>query len=329
VNLFPERADRGTRWLLAVALILSIVIHFGVGPAVRWWWPRIEVAIAKVLPRPTPTPEIVALSDAITIETRTVPRVSRRSPPRPRRVQQRPRAVARALEAQTLSVPTLAPVPTAPPTPRATVEPIVVPTSRAHSGTIHHPRAEPTLDPRPHVEATSEPAQRNAFSPQQIAAMDAQFSKTIAQAQRSLTDVQPQRRPPARNPEQLRYEAIMAGTPEMFLSAQGDCDSIQEGARGTWNYYYLRCLIRYSDGYFEEVSFLWPHRFPRRNDPIDMYRHDLIRRPFPMQAPPAGFVLPPNFALSRAVCSFYHARCQDIITRERANGNQPATDVPR
>ena len=45
-----------------------------------------------------------------------------------------------------------------------------------------------------------------ASPPQQMAALDAQFSRTIARAQRSLTDVPPQKRPPARNPEQRRYE---------------------------------------------------------------------------------------------------------------------------
>ena len=149
--LFPERDERGNRWLLAAALVLSIAIHFGIGPAVRWWWPRIEPAIAKVLPRPTATPEIVALSDAITIEKRTVPRASRRSPRQERRVQQLPRKRTVAQLSTMQPMPTLPPVPSAAPTARVTVEPTVEPTYRPH-GTVHLPRAEPTVEPRPRVE---------------------------------------------------------------------------------------------------------------------------------------------------------------------------------
>jgi hypothetical protein len=333
VNLFPERADRGNRWLLPLALVLSIAIHFGVGPAVRWWWPRLDAMVARVVPHPTPTPEIVALSDAITIEKRTVPREVHRAPRPQRRAQSqpRPRAIAQAPAPQSIPIPTLPPVPTAQPTARATVEPTIEPTHRPVHGTIHHPRAQPMPDLRPRPEPTVQPtpSSRSGYSPQQLAALDAQFSKTIAQAQHSLTDVPPQHRPPARMPNQMRYEAIMAGTPEMFINGQADCNSIQEGTSGALNYYYLRCFIQYSDGYFEEVSLPWAHYFPRRNDPIDMQRHDGIRRSWLMHPPPAGFVLPPHFALSRAVCTFYRAQCQNIIDRERANGNQPATDVPK
>lgn len=311
MNLFPERAGRGTRWILPTALLLSLFVHFVGGPAARWWWPRVQPALAKVLPIPTPGPEIVALSDAITIEKRTVPRPARRAPrtQQPQR-EQRPRMLARAPATEALPEPTLPPLATAPP--------------RA----IHHPRSEPTLEPKPRVPPSTAPAERNALSPQQLAALDQRFSRTIAQAQRSLTDVPPQRRPPARNPQQQRYEAIMAGTPEQFLSAQGTCDPIQSDYRGAWHYYYLRCLINYSDGYFEEVSFLWPYKFPARNDPIDISMHSAYRPTFGMQGPPPGFVLPEHFALSRAICSFYQQRCADIIARERANGNQPATDAP-
>jgi hypothetical protein len=328
VDLFPERADsRSSRRLIPAALLASLIVHLALAGVWGYFTYRVVPAIARILPRPTPTPEIVALSDAITIEKRTVPREAHRAP-RTRPVRQQPRRVAEAPVQRTLpdlSVPTLPPIPTAAPTARPTTEPTTEPTYRPERGTIHHARAVPTEEPRPRDVPTAAP--KNGFSQQQIAALDAQFSRTIAQAQHALTDVPPQRRPPARAPDQIRYEAIMAGTPEQFLSAQGDCTSIiQEGHTATISYYYFRCTIRYSDGYFEDVSFLWPHVFPRGRDPVDLYRRGEVRMVFPMQGPPPGFVLPPHFALSRAVCSFYKARCQSIIDGERANGNQPATD---
>lgn len=338
MDLFPERADsRSSRRLIPAAIVASLIVHLALGGVWGFFAYRVVPVVAKLLPRPTPPPEIVALSDAITIEKRTVPPPRHRAP-RPRPVR-RPRQVAQAPLPRTLQFPTVppllptaAPVPTLAPTPRPTTEPTSEPTYRPVHGTIHHARAVPAEEPRPREQPEKSevrraaPATKNGFSQEQIAALDAQFSKTISQAQHALYEVPPQRRPPARAPSQPQYEAVMSGTPEQYFSAQGDCSPIEEGRAGNTNYYYLRCLIRYSDGYFENVSFPWPHVFPRGKDPIDMTRHTGVRYSFPMQAPPPGFALPPHFALSRAICTFYHAQCQNVIERERANGNQPATD---
>lgn len=322
MQLFPERPDRTDRRLLPAALILSLLVHLAGGGVWGLFGHRIAPAIAKMFPRPSPTPELVAISDAITIEKRSVPRPAKAARTKqPRRPQ--PRRLAQLPALQALPVPTLAPVPTAAPTAVPTTEP----TYRPERGTIHHAPAEPTQPPRRPREAPAlvqQPA-RNGFSSQQLAALDAQFSRTIAQAQRSLTDVPMQKRPPARNPEQRRYDAVMAGTPEQFLSAQGECVSIQSNGNRSFIDRYLRCVITYSDGYFEQVSFPWAFHFTRRNDPFQY--DDSSYHPFPMQPPPDAFALPHPFALSRAICSFYRAECQSVITRERANGNQPATDA--
>jgi hypothetical protein len=321
VHLFPERDDRRGRPLLTIALIVSLLVHLAGGGAWGWFGHRLAPAIAKLLPRPSPTPELVALSDAITIEKRSVPREAHRAPAKPRRArpQPRPREVAQLPALRTPPIPTLAPIPTTAPAPQRAYTPA--------PATIHHPRAAPTPQERPREAPTvTQPSSKNAFSPQQIAALDAQFSRTIAQAQHALTEVPAQRRPPARNPDQQRYDAVMAGTPEQFLSAQGECVSIQSSARGGAVDRYLRCVITYSDGYFEQVSFPWAFRFTRRNDPFQY--EDGSYHPFPMQPPPDNFALPHPFALSRAICSFYRSECASVITREKANGNQPATGAP-
>jgi hypothetical protein len=325
--LFPERDDRRGRWLLPAALLLSLLIHVAGGGAARWWWPRLAPAIAKLLPRPTPAPEIVALSDAITIEKRTVPREAHRTPPRRRAARPRPRQMAQLPALRMPPVPTLAPVPTEAPSSRPTREPTTAPTYRPVAGTLHHPRAAPTPQPRPR-ETVPPVESKNGFSSQQIAALDAQFSQTIAQAQHALSNVPPPRRPPARRPDQLRYEAIMSGTPAQFFAAfQGDCDPLEGPMmHGALRYYYIRCTIRYNDGYFENVSYPWVYKFPARMDPFDLRVNPNYDMRFAPQGPPDGFVLPPHFALSRAICTFYRAQCESIFARERANGNQPATD---
>ena len=315
MRLFPERDDRLGRWLLPAALLLSLLVHVAGGGAARWWWPRLAPAIAKLVPRPTPAPEIVALSDAITIEKRTVVREAHRSPPRRRPEPQRRRQVAQLPQSTVPFVPTLPPVPTA------------APTVRPVTGTLHHPIAVPTPAPlRPRE--TAAPEAKNGFSSQQIAALDAQFSRTIAQAQRAVSNVPPPRRPPARMPDQLRYHEIMSGTPEQFLAAfQGDCVPLEGPMTvGAARAYYIRCMIRYNDGYFENVSYPWVYRFPARMDPFDAHDNPNYDMRFAPQGPPAGFALPPHFALSRAICTFYRAQCEDIFARERANGNQPAPD---
>jgi hypothetical protein len=338
--MFPERAgDQHRRPLLTLAITFSLLMHLA-GAGV-WLYFNRELAplVAKFLPRPSPTPEIVALSDAITIEKRTVPRQSRRSQPHPatRRAVSRPQPqrVAQLPAPPAPPIPTLAPLPTTEPTRAPTREPTTAPTAeptyRPLRGNVHHPRAAPTPEPQrappvtpPQTQVVKQqPSSRNAFSPQQIAALDAQFQRTIDASRRSLTDVPPQRRPPARNPQQRRYEAIMAGTPEMFFAAaQGDCIDLEDTVtRGPVHVYYIRCTIRYPDDYFENVSYPWPYKFPASADPFQQPPGALI---FHGQGPPPGFVLPPNFALSRAICSFYRAQCERLIERERAAGNQPA-----
>jgi len=332
--MFPERADRGTRWFLALAVVLSLLVHAGGALVARWWWPEIARSVARVLPKPAPTPEIVALSDAIRIEKRPVVRESHRSRGAPSRRPQpkprpQPRVVARVPELARIPVPTLPPVPSVAPTTEATPEPTFRP--RQHA-TIHRvlavaprvrPTAEPTVDPKRTTESKSDFAQ-------QLQRYQAQWSRTIADAQRSLTDTPRQSRPPARMPQTPQYEAIMAGTPAQFLAAfQGDCVSLQGPMPdGALHAYYLRCFIRYNDGYFETVSFPWIYQFPPRRDPFDLRVNPDGKMTFPPQGPPPGFALPPHFALSRAVCAFFKSQCADLIQRETENGNQPVTGGP-
>ncbi len=336
MRMFPERADGGTRRFLALAVVLSLLVHAGGAAFAQWWWPGVARAIARVMPQPTPTPEIVALSDAITIEKRTVPRESHRSrTSHPQRAQPHPqsRVVAQLSAVERVPVPTLAPVPTAAPT----IAPTAVPAPALHQhqhATIRRviaaaPRVRPTLEPTVVPRTTARTSTKADFT-QQVQAYQAQWSRTIADAQRSLTDVPPQHRPPARMPNMRPYEAIMAGTPAQFLSAfQGDCVSLQGPMPdGPARAYYLRCFIRYNDGYFENVSFPWVYVFAPRRDPFDLRVNPDGKMTFPPQAPPAGFVLPAHFALSRAVCAFFKAQCAELIRRETENGGQPVTDAP-
>jgi hypothetical protein len=309
VQLFPERDDRSGRRLIPIALILSLLVHLvGVG-AWLLFGQRIAPIFAKVLPRPTP--EIVALSDTITIERRTVPRESHPARQQ-RRPQPRPQRLAQLPALQRSELPTLPPAVV--PTSRPTLVPTSEPTYRPEPGQIHHPRAEPRREP-PHepTQPREAPASKTAFSPQQIAAYDAQFSKAIAQAQHELV-VPPQAHRPATTMK--RYQQVMAGSRGDLTSAQGQCRATQTWYRGNTVWHYEDCEFVFNDGFSEHVLIPWPQHFARNDDPVD---HPYRR--YAVQDPPDGWMLPHPFAFSRLVCIFYKAECQALVERERANGD--------
>jgi hypothetical protein len=320
VQLFPERDRRGRR-LLLIGLTLSLLVHAAGGGA-SGVFARLGPAVAKLLPHPEPTPaEFVATSDAITIEKRTVPRAMRRTPAQPRSTRPRRTAQAPPPRPAPAAVPTLAPPAVGVPT----AEPVAVPTYRPRRATIHHPRpgATPpprlvarhlTTEPSPIPMPTARPAARGAFSPQQIAALDAQFSKTIAQTQRALSNVPKQLHAPATT--RKRWQYVMAGSHDDVLTAQAECDVTATWFRGPLVWHYEICRIVYGDGFSEQVSIPWPLSYARNDDIVD--HPDKV---YVIPDPPRGWALPHPFAFSRLICIFYRSECEALIARERANGD--------
>ncbi|MBV9439979.1 MAG: hypothetical protein JOZ24_08325 [Candidatus Eremiobacteraeota bacterium] len=309
MNAFPERpADR--REPLIAALVVSLLIHLLGGGVWGLWGHRIAVSAAKLFPRPSPPPEEVALSDAITIEKRVIPRVARRSPP-PARPQ--PRRLAAAPAEPHVATPTLAPLPSTAPT--------AEPTMRAAHATIHRPagaaRRERIVAYQPYGQQA--PVQgrsaHSVFSPEQMAAMNAQFSRTIAQAQRALTDIPPPKQKPTTS--HRRYDLVMRGRRADLDSAQGTCDPLSTRYEGRYVWHIERCTFTYPDGFFENVTIPWEQRFLRSDDPVD---HP--GKLYSVQSPPDSFSLPHPFALSRLICIFYKDECAAVIAGEKAAGAQ-------
>jgi hypothetical protein len=304
--------------VLGLALAFSLLLHLSAGGVWTHFGHRIASAVARFLPRPRPTPsEIVATSDAITITRETVPRQMRRSPPRARSQRPAPKALAQRPLPRIISIPTLAPLPSPQPTHERKPAPPVRAVAYAK---IHRPRPEPSERVHvPHVESRSSSASHAAFSAQQLAAMDARFSKTIADADRALTTVPAQRKPPS---TMKHYQLVMAGSRGDLKSAQGQCRPTQTWRTGGYVWHYMDCDFVYTDGFSEHVFIPWPQHYPPGDDPADHPYKSYV-----VEDPPTGYTLPHPFAFSRLVCIFYKSECDAVITRERANGD-PAYAAP-
>ncbi|MEA2786264.1 MAG: hypothetical protein QOF71_2368 [Candidatus Eremiobacteraeota bacterium] len=306
MQLFPER-DRSGRKLLVAALILSLLVHAAGGSL---WALLVRSARAALHVSET----VVAQTQPITIE-----RIARPSPtptppptPRPRVAQGRPHVTRR---------PVAHPPPGARPAPqlaRPTFAPHAEPSAVPRVARIHIPRAQRVAMVRaPNGSHGAAPAGGSL----DVAALDATFRRTIDQAQHDVAAA-PQNAQPAAVRTMKRYDKYLQGNVEDVTGGNGVCDPLDDGTqRGIYTWYYLRCRVQYADGYAETVSFPWPFKFTRQTDPFA--RRDGRRHEFPGQPPPESFVLPHPFALSRAVCAFYHDECKAVIDRERANGDLP------
>ena len=304
MQLFPERDRRGRR-LIVVALILSLLVH-GAGGALWALLVRSTRAAAH------PSEAVVAQTQPITIERIVRPSPTPTPSPRPRVAQGRPHVAHRAV-AKPASGARPAPL-RAQPTFAPHAEPSVAP----RVAKMHIPRAQRVAVVRAPSGARGAAPAGGALD---VAALDATFRKTIDQAQHDVAGM-PQNAQPAAVQTMKRYDKYLLGSVEDITGGNGVCDPLDDGAvRGPYTWYYLRCTVRYADGYAETVAFPWPFKFTRQNDPF--IRHDGRRHEFPGQPPPENFVLPRPFALSRAVCAFYHDECKAVIDRERANGDLP------
>ncbi|MEA2666978.1 MAG: hypothetical protein QOI11_3922 [Candidatus Eremiobacteraeota bacterium] len=332
----PERRDR-RRTYLALALLASLLVHLTAGGLWAALGHRIVSAIARVLPRPTPTPDVTALASLIRIEKRralaaVVPPTKRRraEPPPPAAAQPPARALPRAAPAPPRSL-ARAPAQRSIPVPKLAPAPKPVPT-RVPPKPVLPAQREPVRQRLAHADVSrsassasagtnAATAAHNGLSPQQIAALDGQFRSTIDAAQHALSEA------PAAAAQQSgsgtrtmkSYGGILAGRSDDALASEGVCDPLDTPtARGGYNYYYLRCRVTFTDGYTEEVSFPWQFRFTPRDDPFRY--QDGRPHHFPVQPPPDGFALQRPFALSRTICAFYHADCEAVVAKERAAG---------
>ena len=310
--MFPER-DRSDGRSLRIAAVASLALHVVLGAVLfahaRAPQPgRVEQVaqtstitieqLATPSPTPRPTPVPTPRDTPVPVETRA-PAVSKP-------------AVAIATHRPSASLPRRFSLPV------PTLAPPAVP--RAHErARLHVPRTR-VLAYAPHAPVRARPS--SGLDPQQMAALDARFRSTIAQAQHAL-EATPAPAPVRTTNTVHPYDSYLNVNVNDVVEGNGDCtpSNIDDAGvrRGNYIYYYLRCSVHYSDGYSETVEFPWPFKFTNADDPF----RDGRRHSFPGQPPPPGFTLPHPFALSRAVCAYFRAECQAVIDQERAKGLIP------
>ncbi len=223
----------------------------------------------------------------------------------PRRKAASPPRRASASLARRFALPARVPAATAPAAPRV----------HERIATIHLPTTTRiALAPRGPVAVP-----KSGIDPRQMAALDARFRTTIAQAQRAV-EAPPAAAPVRPNDTERPVNTYLNVSMNEVIDFTGGCTPYgydDEGQRrGRYTYYFVRCIITYSDGYVETVAFPWQWKWTDADNPF------LPGGPehFPGQPPPPGFTLPHPFAMSRAVCAFFRAQCQAVLDQERARG---------
>jgi hypothetical protein len=294
VQLFPERVRLGRRLILAAAL-LSLLVHLLGG--------SLWAFLNRTTHKPGQTAERVAKISPITIEQippTPVP-TPQPQPMAPVKHAPPPRHVAFPVTPH-FSVPTLAPE--------------VAPSNAPHATIRHAPARVVAVVPVPHGARGGHASVAGGLTSDQISEYEGTFRKTIAAAQQAVASTPaPQM---AVVSTMKDYNNVMHGSVDDIVGGEGVCNPVAEGTtRGIYTYYYLTCSVKYTDGFAERVSFPWPFKFTRRDDPF--IRDDGPQR-FPPQSPPPGFALPHPFALSRAVCMYFRDECAAVLKREQAGG---------
>jgi hypothetical protein len=274
------------RSVLEIAIAVSIGIHLLFGGV---FFPLLRMV--HVVPQPKETP-MVALSDVVTIEKRTVPRpepVAQRQNVQPRRptavVQKQPerpkptepvkeprRAVAPAAQTQRQEI--------------AAKKPGETPRARngvAHAGAATVPRPESEVALAPPQPRT--PSQRpGAFTQQDLAALQRQFSQTIADARARSNPLNVPTEPPE---GEKRYPIQIRGIYGNLRTGEGILTPTRYWSQDGYTYYYVNYEIVFSDGRYDSGSVPWPIRYHPKEDPFILdFQH------FPLPCPLPGYTLP-------------------------------------
>jgi hypothetical protein len=263
------RSDR----IFRMALVGSLVLHLILGLAVTGFFGR-AAQLARLHPKPKED-EVIAISSAIRIE--------RRPKPLPPQRPARPRAALR--QPQQPQVPRVA---VAPAQPEPRVQPTEPPKRRRE---LSRPDQRVALAQHPPAvtRVAHQPARTSKLSDQQLAAIETDLAKTIAQ-ERSRVD--PLRAVPKETPAAPKhYKIQMSGSFGTLRHGEGYYYPIRGWKEGGFDYYYVSYEFTYPDGIYEKGSVPWPIRFAPGVDPFANPNIGALHNT-PLPGPAAGYAPP-------------------------------------
>lgn len=260
--------------LLAAGILLSIVLHFTLGPLFVWLFYR--------HPHPEPVETIyVARSSAMRIEHRTHPQ-------HPRKAVKQPRAPRRIEPQHAQPQRQTPPQPVRRPAPQQRRE-----IARFDRRSINPPPA--------HAFALNAPAQER------------QFERTIARLRAENNPVTSAARAVQTPAASKRYTFDFSGSIGNAPQAEGILTPDRSWRDGGYDYYYVRYWVQYADSTTETGQVPWPIRYRPAVDPFRLgIEHFPLPGPMPDFALPGGSNLHPLVAFCykhRAdfdFCPIYH-----------------------
>lgn len=239
-----RRSSRALPWLLqkrrrTVAVVVSLLVH-------------LVAIVFFVHHRAEPPNETVATVRRLTLD--------RKAAPTPRPV---PRPSARpVLHSRPIAVPPPLPLPVPLPVPRTRTPPLAIPTVAplVHVPlvrTAHRELAKPLTPLTP-----SRPTLSDARIAQITSDLRAQIASDIAHRPSALAVA------PAALAAPRHYALDASNFTQGDRRSHGLCDPVKDWTQDDYDYYYVACNVKFSDGTFQRQSVPWPVRFPRSDDPF-------------------------------------------------------------
>ena len=267
----------GSRVRRRVAIALSILVHIMAFALFAHLDPR------GIVPRPIATPREVVTIAHLRIER-----------PRPR-----PTATPKPIErpAPKLVAPRIV-VP-------AIVRPQIVLAPPHRARPIPHLRTVPHELAKPVPHAPPDVPKRPRFDDAQIAKLERSLGDAIA-AERGSRDPLVVAAAPLAAPVHHGYSA--GGFETGDRSHHGLCDPVKSWTADAYDYYYVVCNVRFSDGTYDRESVPWPVRFAPADDPFA----GTAKAEKPLALPLPGWELPAGETIAGPLRAYAHDHGVDL-----------------
>jgi hypothetical protein len=285
----PEFPDEDSATIRArrarIAFVISVIINL-IGVALFW---RLFALPREPAERSSPT-EIVTFEK----KRHVVPIVIH---PRLARVPPKPRVHVKPIVA-------LAPAPRSA-APHVRVQPQPPRAASRQAELAKNPGATRTPVHTDHTSPDSIASKRSQFSAQRIAQIESDLQGTIdaARGSHALLAVAPEAAPTMKH-----YATDLGDLTTGIVRGHGLCDPTKDWKAEGYDYYYVACNVKFSDGTFQRQDVPWPVRFNPNDDPFA----GTARASKPLALPLPGWHLPPGETISDELRRYAHDQGVDL-----------------